>query len=134
MAAWFFCKANELECLNLKKLLKKFEEALGECMNLSKLAMLCSSNLNKDREEFLSSILDVNFIKDFSSSLGLPSSLSRSKVDNFKYILDKVNKNFQGQKQNLFSVARREILIKSVGQTLPSYTMSLFHLPKNFFL
>lgn len=70
-----FCKANKVECLNLNKLLKKFEEAYGECVNISKF---------------------VEVVKEIWTYLGLPSSFSRSKADDFKYIPDKVNKIFQG--------------------------------------
>lgn len=37
-----FCRADEINCVNLKRLLKTYEEASGESINFSKSAMLFS--------------------------------------------------------------------------------------------
>lgn len=62
--------------------------------------------------------------------LGLPSSFLRSKHKDLKGIADKIWKAIQGWKRSFFSVAGKEVLIKSVGQAIPTFAMSLFQLPK----
>lgn len=65
--------------------------------------------------------------------LGVPSVFSRNKSKDLSFVLDKVWKSVQGWKNSLFSIAGKEILIKSIGQTIPSYIMSVFKLPKHIY-
>ncbi|MDO7987362.1 reverse transcriptase domain-containing protein, partial [Sweet potato little leaf phytoplasma] len=125
-----FCKAAEQELVSLKNLLILYESASGECINFSKSAILFSNKVNNDRKVFLSSILGVRNVTDFGNYLGVPSVFSRSKSKDFSYILDRIWKVVQGWKRSLFSIAGKEILIKSIGQAIPSYAMSVFQFPK----
>lgn len=45
------------------------------------------------------------------------------------FLKDRVKQRVQSWKDNWVSQAGREVLIKSVAQTLPSYAMSVFLLP-----
>lgn len=105
--------------------------ASGECINYSKFAVIFSPNINQDRGVFLSSIIGIKNQKNLGFYLGFPSSFSKSKSKDFQGIVDKVWKVVQGWKKSFFSVAGKEILIKCVGQALPTYAMSLFQIPKN---
>lgn len=69
-------------------------------------------------------------VSDFGKYLGVPSVFSRSKTKDLAYILDRTWKAVQGWKRSLFSLAGKETLIKSVGQAIPSYAMSVFRFPK----
>lgn len=61
---------------------------------------------------------------------GLPSEVGRSKNGTFAYIKDRVWKRVQGYMEKLLSGSGKEILIKSVIQALPIYSMSVFKLPR----
>lgn len=125
-----FCKADERELVNLKNILKIYELASGESINYTKSAILFSTKVNKDRGAFLSSILGVKLVEDFGSYLGVPSIFSRSKAKDFSYVLDKIWKSVQGWKRSFLSVAGKELLIKSIGQAIPSDAMSVFRFPR----
>lgn len=125
-----FCKADEWNVSNLKKLLKIYEDASGESINFPKSAIIFSPNVHKDRGIYLSNILGVQRLNDLGFYLGLPSTFSQNKSRDFQYIIDKVWKATQGWKRSFYSTAGKEVLIKSVGQALPTYAMSLFKLPK----
>ena len=56
--------------------------------------------------------------------------MGRAKKQSFIYIKERVWKRLQGWKEKLLSQAGREVLIKSVIQAIPMYTMSCFKLPK----
>lgn len=66
--------------------------------------------------------------------LGLPSVVYRKNSNDFCFVKENVWKALQGWKRQLFSMAGKETLIKSVGQAVPTYTMSVFKLPKSFCL
>lgn len=125
-----FYKADELNCSNLRNILKTYEEASGESINYSKSAVVFSPNINQYRRTFLSSIIGIENRDSLGTYLGLPSSFSRNKSRDFQGIVDKVWKLVQGWKKAFFSVAGKEVLIKSIGQALPTYAMSLFQIPK----
>lgn len=84
--------------------------------------------MKDDRGAFLSSILNVRKLNDLGSYLGLPS-FSKNKSNDLQFLVDKVWKVVQGWKNTFFSIASKEVLIKSIRQALPTYAMSLFQLP-----
>ena len=66
----------------------------------------------------------------YEKYLGLPALVGRVKKRRFIYIKERVWKKLQGWKEKLLSQAGREVLIKSVIQAIPTYTMSCFKHPK----
>ena len=65
----------------------------------------------------------------FVKYLGLPTLIGRAKYNTFACLKDKVWKKLQGWKGMLLSRAGKEILIKAVAQSIPTYTMSVFQIP-----
>jgi len=63
--------------------------------------------------------------------LGLPSLVGRSKKTVFTFLKDRIWKKCQAWSSRSLSRARKEILIKSVAQTIPSYCMGAFLIPKS---
>ena len=61
--------------------------------------------------------------------LGLPTLVGRAKYHTFSYLKDRIWKKLQGWKGLILSKASKEILIKVVAQSRPTYTMSVFQLP-----
>ena len=67
---------------------------------------------------------------DCEKYLGLPMVGGRTKTTTFKEIQERFTKRVLGWKKKLISKAGCEILIKSVAQSITTYSMSLFRLPK----
>ena len=65
----------------------------------------------------------------FESYLGLPTLIRRAKYHTFSYLKDRIWKKLQVWKGMLLSKVGKEILIKAVTQSIPTYTMSVFQLP-----
>ena len=70
-------------------------------------------------------------IKPHETYLGLPSLVGRSKSNTFAQLKQRVANKVSGWKEKILTPARKEVLIKSVAQAVPSYTISCFLLPKN---
>ena len=58
--------------------------------------------------------------------LGLPIVGSKSKLNTFKDLREKITKRVLGWKEKIISKAGREILIKTVAQAIPIYSMGIF--------
>ena len=57
----------------------------------------------------------------------------KSKTSTFKGVKEKITKKVTGWKEKLILKAGREILIKTVAQAVPTYTMSIFNIPKQIY-
>jgi hypothetical protein len=66
----------------------------------------------------------------YENYLGLPALIGRSRMSSFKAIKGKIWEHMNGWKEKFLSQARKEILLKAVIQAVPTYTMSVFKLPK----
>jgi hypothetical protein len=62
--------------------------------------------------------------------LGLMVSVGKSRKNTFEYIKKKIWSRIQGWQEKLLSKAGKEILIKAVAQSIPTYAMSCFDLTK----
>lgn len=62
--------------------------------------------------------------------LGMPSVVGQSKNGTFKYLRDRVWEKVRGWMQKLLSAAGKEVLIKSVAQAIPVFSMACFRLPR----
>ena len=61
--------------------------------------------------------------------LGLSSFVGRQKRACFNQIKERIWSKMQGWKERLLSQTGNEVMIKVVIQSIPTYSMSVFHLP-----
>ena len=54
----------------------------------------------------------------------------QSKVATFKELQERITKSVMGWKEKFISKAGREVLIKTIAQAIPIYSMSIFKIPK----
>ncbi|GJM86307.1 hypothetical protein PR202_ga02155 [Eleusine coracana subsp. coracana] len=59
----------------------------------------------------------------------MPSVVGNSVNGAFKYLKDRVWKRVQGWLELCLSLGGKEVLIKSVAQAIPTFSMSCFRLP-----
>ena len=60
----------------------------------------------------------------------MPSDVGQNKNGTFKYLKDRVWGKVKGWLEKILSYAGKEVLIKSVAQAIPVYSMSCFKLPR----
>jgi hypothetical protein len=62
--------------------------------------------------------------------LGLPTDVGRTTNGAFKYLKDRVWNKVQGWIEQTLSAGGKDVLIKTVAQAIPTYTMGCFRLPR----
>ncbi|XP_065629278.1 uncharacterized protein LOC136067411 [Quercus suber] len=125
-----FCKASSQECQQLIDILWLYEAASGPKVNTNKSSVFFSANTLGELKIETLDILGPMQDSWHSKYLGLPSIIKKSKMDVFAEIKERVERKLSGWKEKILSFGGREILIKAVGQAIPTYTMSCFQLPK----
>lgn len=127
--SYLFCKASENEALGMVDLLQIYEEASGQRVNADKSSIFFSTNVSQGTRSSICRILQMNEADGNSKYLGLPSLVGRNKSSVLGFLKDRVRNRVNSWKEKWVSQAGREVLIKNVAQTLPSYAMSVFLLP-----
>ncbi len=126
-----FCQASVQNCEALCNILQIYEEALRQQLNRAKTSLFFTKNTSGTMKNYIKSLFNVPEIKSHEKYLGLPSFIGRSKKAAFNGIKDWVWRKITGWKEKLLSQAGREILIKAVAQSIPTYSMSCFKLPES---
>ena len=124
-----FCQATVEDCQQLKTILEQYESASGQSINRSKIALFFSRNTRAEVRTTIQGILGAQVITDCEKYLGLPMVIGLSKVKSFKELKEKITKRVMGWKEKFISKAEREVLIKTVAQAIPTYTMGIFKIP-----
>ena len=124
-----FGRATVSEAMKIQRILKVYERSSGQQLNCTKTSLFFSPNTDAGTKERVKAMFGAQVIKPHESYLGLPSLVGRSKNTTFAKLKQKVANKVSGWKEKLLTHARKEILIKSVAQAVPAYSMSCFLLP-----
>ena len=111
-------------------ILNLYEAALGQKMNNNKTSIFFSRNTLGDEKENFLEVVGIPSTQRYNTYLGLPASIGRSRKKAFKRITEWVWKRLQDWKLKFLSLARKEILLNTVIQAIPTFCMSVFLLPK----
>lgn len=103
--------------------------ASGQKVNLGKSSVFFSTNVIPPNREMICERLQIGEADERSKYLGLPNILGCNKSVILGYLKENVNKRVRSWDRKIISKSRKEILIKSVAQALPSFAMSVFLLP-----
>ena len=123
------CRATLEECEKIQDILACYERASGQAINKNKTTMFFSKNTDAQMQEAIKSSLNVTAIQHYEKYLGLPSFVGRVKKACFTQIKERIWARMQGWKEKLLSQAGKEVMIKAVVQSIPTYSMSVFKLP-----
>lgn len=125
-----FCKATVQQASLLRQIIAKYGAGSGQEVNLDKSSVLFSKNITSESKEGIWAVLQGIKVQEKAKYLGLPLVIGRSKKEVFHYITDAVTKRVSNWKNTFLSTAGKEVLLKSVINALPVYTMSCFRIPK----
>jgi hypothetical protein len=125
-----FVKASTAGARDVTEILKKYCDASGQRINLDKSSVFFSKGCPEVVRQSVKGILQVPNETLNEKYLGMPSDVGRSLNGAFKYLKDRVWKRIQGWLELLLSVGGKDILIKSVVQAIPIFSMACFKLPR----
>jgi len=125
----FFCKTNPTCCGALSNILKKYELASGQSINLAKSAITFSSKTPQDIKRRVKLSLRIDNEGGIGKYLGLPEHFGRRKRDIFSSIVDRIRQRSHSWSIRFLSSAGKQILLKAVLSSMPSYAMMCFKLP-----
>ncbi|XP_019176856.1 PREDICTED: uncharacterized protein LOC109172161 [Ipomoea nil] len=121
--------ANEREASKIKECLDTYSLASGQLINYEKSSAIYSFNTSPAIRSVVSGLIGVPEAADLGRYLGLPSMLGRNKTEVFRYIEGNIRSRIGAWQNKLLSRAGKEVLLKSIAQALPIFTMSVFLLP-----
>jgi hypothetical protein len=125
-----FMKASVEGVGEVADLLESYCQASGQRINLDKSSVFFSNGCLEVIRAAMKERLNVQNETLNDKYLGMPSDVGRSTNGAFKYLSDRVWKRVQGWLELLLSAGGKEILIKSVAQAIPTFSMSCFRLPR----
>ncbi|CAA7035950.1 unnamed protein product [Microthlaspi erraticum] len=125
----FFSKTNQKSCETLNAILRKYEEASGQQINLLKSSITFSKKTPPEIKTRVKNSLGINKEGGQGKYLGLPESFDRRKKDLFTLIVDRIKQRSISYSSRHLSSAGKLTMIKFVLSSIPSYTMSCFKLP-----
>jgi hypothetical protein len=124
-----FCKANLTEWNKIQEVLEVYERASGQKINRDKTSIFFSKNTKEASRDQMLAVSGVSSTS-YEKYLGLPALVGRSHTQSFQNIQSRVCDKLNGWKERFLSQAGNEVFLKAVIQVMPTYTMSVFQLPK----
>ncbi|CAN1188671.1 LINE-1 retrotransposable element ORF2 protein, partial [Linum perenne] len=124
-----FGKATLSEASQIKLVMQRYCYLSGHAVNDDKSALFFSANTPEEVKLAISEALNIPTDTKLGKYLGMPAEWGTSKTSTFKYLLDRMQSKAESWTSLLLSHAGREMLIKSVLQSIPTYIFSCFKLP-----
>ncbi|XP_074318329.1 uncharacterized protein LOC141655135 [Silene latifolia] len=128
----FFTRATEEEAAAVCDILRRYEYASGQLVNLDKTTVSFSKGVPLTKRSNLATRLGIIEVEEQERYLGLPTVVGRSKKVLTNILRDKLSKRLKGWRGKILSRAGKEVLLKAVANSLPTYVMSIFKIPVNF--
>lgn len=125
-----FLEASHGNLQALRTILQDYEVASGQKVNLQKSSIFFRKDCMEEVKDALKGVIGIQSEALSERYLGLPTAVGRSKDGTFKHVRECSSGKVVGWKGQGLSKAVKEVLIKSVLQSTPTYTMSCFHLTK----
>ncbi|XP_019173613.1 PREDICTED: uncharacterized protein LOC109169222 [Ipomoea nil] len=127
---WTFLERMLIEASVIKQCLVRYDKLSGQVVNYNKSNICFSRNTHEEDRTQVASCLEVEQATNFEKYLGLPSFVGRNKRDVFSYVEEKISQRIGSWSKKLLSQAGKEVLLKSVAQSMPTFSMSVFLLPE----
>lgn len=125
-----FSEASQRGAARLQEILVTYSRGSGQMINKDKSAVFFSSNCDDQMKEMVRQELHIDTEALCDKYLGLPTALGRSTAGAFDFMATRIRNLVGTWSGREASYAGREVLLKSVAQAVPTYSMSCFLLSK----
>ncbi|KAA3465211.1 reverse transcriptase [Gossypium australe] len=126
-----FGEATERGAVGLKRILYEYKICSGQRVNFSKSAIFFSTNSEEEVRRTIIRVLGVRSSNDPERYLGLPNKVGRKKKATFQILKDRLRQRIDNWSIKYLSQGGKEVFIKAVLQSIPTYSMACFLLPKS---
>ena len=116
-----FCRASLGDVTTIQNILEVYETASRQQINKEKTTLFFGKSVSKEVKNSVKELLGVLGIKRYEKYLGLPAIVGKNRSASLNYIKDRVWSKLQGWKEKLLSQAGKEVLLKAVVQTIPTF-------------
>lgn len=125
----FFLRANKESSVVLDKILKRYGNASGQSINLTKSSITFSRKSPISLKIAVKSVLRIEKEGGVGKYLGLPEHFGRKKKDLFTSIVDRIKQKADSWSNRFLSHAGKLVMLKSILSPIPSFAMTCFKLP-----
>lgn len=115
----------------MKGISERYARVSGQLISLDKSSMVFSAGIGAEQKDQITQILGVHVVEKLDKYLGMPSVVGKSKSQIFSVIRERIWKRINGWGEKTISRVGKEVLIKAVLQSIPTYIMSCFFLQGN---
>ncbi|XP_074287662.1 uncharacterized protein LOC141612812 [Silene latifolia] len=123
------CRADRKNAETIKGVLDLYQDASGQRLNMQKSELFFSPSTGVIEQNEVTQILAANVVSSPGKYLSIPAVVGRNKTMTFNHLKERIWKKFKGWKEKLLSYSGREILIKAIAQSIPTYHLGLFKFP-----
>ncbi|XP_040966212.1 uncharacterized protein [Gossypium hirsutum] len=124
---------NQKEVEAFTEILESFERMSCQRVNLDKSMVYFSPNTPDSQQAILSGLLKLKVVANLDGYIGLPIPIGKKKSAAFQGIIDRVAKRINSWSKWLLSNGSKEIFVKSILQSIPTYAFSVFFAPEGVF-
>ncbi|XP_048633704.1 uncharacterized mitochondrial protein AtMg00310-like [Brassica napus] len=111
------------------EVVRTYGKASGQCINFDKSSLLFGKRINAATRQEIKDTLGIHNDGGMGKYLGIPEDISDSKCKLFAFLKDNLMHRVNGWTGRWLSKGGKEVMIKSILLTLPTYVMSMFLLP-----
>lgn len=126
-----FSDASTQSSLSIRECLLQFQKPSSQMVNFEKLEIVFFNHTHESIVAQISHSMSIQPNQYPEKYLGVLSILGRKKVELFSFVNGKVEERLTRWKDQMLSTTGKEVLMKSVISTIPSYAISSFLLPKS---
>ena len=124
-----FCKAKHSELVSLKKCLEKYCSWSGQLISIEKSGVFPSRGVSINFLRQVKCCWGLNPLLQSTTYVGVPLFLSKNRSNDLKLVKERVESKLSSWKGRILSWTGRATLIKSMVQSIPTYTTAALQFP-----